>query len=101
MSVKRNRQRHREFSREIVKRLGGRYVGGIEGQDVELAPWSLEAKTRERFTATKWMDQAVKNCPKDLTPIVVVHVLNQRIDNALVMMRLKDWEEWFVPALKP
>jgi len=98
---KRNRQRHREFSREIVRRLGGRYVGGIEGQDIDCEPWSAEIKTRERFTALGWMQQAVKNCPKDRTPIVVVHILQQRTDNALVMMRLKDWEEWFVPAVQP
>ena len=101
MSVKRNRQRHREFSREIVKRLGGRYVGGIEGQDVDCDPWSVEVKTRERFAALDWMKQAVKNCPKDRTPILVVHTVSQRIDNALVCFRLKDFEEWFVPAVKP
>ena len=101
MNPKRNRQRHREFSREIVRRLGGRYVGGIEGQDIECGAYSLEIKTRERCAPHGWMKQAVRNCPEDKTPVLVVHVMNQRIDDALVCFRLKDFEDWYVPAVAP
>jgi len=41
------------------------------------------------------MAQAVANAPSGKVPRVVVHVKGQRRDNDLVILRLKDWEEWY------
>jgi hypothetical protein len=41
------------------------------------------------------MNQAVKNSPAGKVPLVIVHELNQRFDKALVMIRMKDWEDFY------
>jgi hypothetical protein len=89
-----NRQRGKNHERAIAKRLGGKRVGIFGGQDVEHDLYSIEAKSRQKFVATGWMDQAVRNAPANKIPVVIVHVTNQRRDNDLVMMRMKDFEDW-------
>jgi|GEM_PF-1584194 len=95
--VKRNKAQGRSIQSKIAKRLGGKSVGTIEGQDVAFydKPWSIEVKHRKKFVGNAFMAQAIKNAPKDKTPIVIVHELNQRFNNSLVMIRLKDWELWY------
>ena len=100
VTAKRNRQRHREFSREIVRRLGGRYVGGIEGQDIECGPFSIEIKTVARFIGETALAQAEKNCPEGKSPIAIIHQTRKRISKAIVLMRLDEFEEWHVPAVR-
>ena len=85
----------------MAKRLGGKSVGTIEGQDISFddslvdKPWSIEVKHRKKFVGNTFMNQAIKNAPVGKTPLVIVHELNQRFDNSLVLIRLKDWEEWY------
>ena len=95
--VVRNKRQGRHVQSVIAKRLGGKNVGTIEGQDVAFAdkPWSVEVKHRKKFIGRTFMKQAVKNCPKDKTPLVVVHELNSRHDEDLVLIQMKDWENWY------
>lgn len=70
-------------------------MGTIEGQDIEHSVFSVETKHRKKFVGNTFMNQAVKNCPAGKVPLVIVHELRQLFDNSLVMIRLKDWEEWY------
>ena len=61
-------------------------------------PWlAVEVKSRKQLPAwlLQAMYQAVRNAPKGKLPLVIWHEKGQRHDNDLVMMRLKDFEEWF------
>jgi len=93
--VKRNKAQGRKVQTKVAKMIGGKSVGTIEGQDVEHPIWSIETKHRKKFIGNTFMNQAVKNCPEGKTPLVIVHELNQRHKNSLVLMRFFDWEEWF------
>jgi len=93
--VIRNKRQGRAVQSKMAKRLGGKSVGTIEGQDIEHSVFSVEVKHRKKFVGNTFMNQAVKNCPKGKVPLVIVHELNQRFDKSLVMIRLKDWEDWY------
>jgi len=90
-----NKRAGRKYQTYLANRLGGKSVGTIEHQDIEHPIWSIEAKKRKAFLGKKFMQQAVKNAPEDKTPIVIVHVTGDSHDDDLVMMRLKDFEEWY------
>jgi len=91
----RNKRQGKAIQKKIAVRLGGKNVGTIEGQDIDHPVFSGEVKHRKSFAGDKFMEQAVKNCPNGKVPIVIVHTLNKRLDDALVMMKLTDWEEWY------
>jgi len=90
-----NKRAGRAYQQKMAKRLGGKSVGTIEGQDIEHPYLSIECKKRKSFVGQSFMDQAVRNCPEGKTPVVIVHVTGQRHESDLVMMRLKDWEDWY------
>jgi len=93
--VIRNKAQGRKVQSVFAKKMGGKSVGTIEGQDVSHEIWSAEIKHRKKFIGGTFMDQAIKNCPEGKVPLVVVHTLNQRFSKSLVMMRYTDWEDWF------
>ncbi len=90
---KQNRQRGKRNERAVAELFDDKATGALSGEDVPHELFSIECKSRKAFTATGWMDQAVKNCPEGKVPIVVVHVNNQRHDNDLVLMRMKDFKQ--------
>ncbi len=69
---------------------------GILGKhDVEAGPWSIEVKDRKKFIGVSFLEQACRNCPKDKTPLVIVHQTNKAHEHDIVMMRLSDFQDWF------
>ena len=95
MNPKGNRDRGRRCEADIAARLSGRRMGIMGAHDVEAGPFAVEVKSRAVFAGSSFMDQAVRNCPKGKTPLVVLHVTGKRHSEDLVMMRLNDWREWF------
>ncbi len=89
--AKKNRQRGKRNEKVLSKLLGMDRVGIFGGEDAKDERFSAEFKSRKKFVGMKWMEQTVKNCPEGKIPIVVVHVMNQRRQNDIVMIRLKDW----------
>jgi hypothetical protein len=85
------------MEKETAKRLGGKRVGitGLETPDV-VTDWCVaECKERERLP--KWVVDAMNSiCAKagDKLPILILHQLHSHRDNDLVVMKMKDWEEW-------
>lgn len=99
-TTNKNRHRGKTFEKHIAKLTGGDRVGIFGGTDVVCESngisgekWSIECKTRKSFTGKSFMDQSVRNSPFEYTPLVIVHVVGQRHDNDLVMIRMKDWRK--------
>jgi len=95
--MSRQRQRGNAAERAVAKRLGGERVGHLGGEDVSHSAFSIECKERASFPAwlTDAMAQAVRHCPEGKLPMVVLHALGERHDGDLVVIRLKDVEEWW------
>lgn len=89
----------KRHERAIAKRLGGERAGptGREGSDVLHPAFGVECK--ERKAKVQWIEEYLDqtkgaSLPGQL-PIVVLHWLGDRHNQDIVMMRLKDFEEWF------
>ena len=94
MNPKQNRGRGKRCEAAIAKELSGTRRGVLGGHDVDAGPFAVEVKSRAAFVGSGFMEQAVRNCPTRKTPIVVVHITGKRHEGDLVMMRLRDWQEW-------
>ena len=57
-----NRARGKSAERRIAALMNGRRVGILGKEDVETDKFSIEVKSRKKFVASGWMDQAVKCC---------------------------------------
>jgi len=90
--VSKNRKKAKKVERAIAKRLKGRRVGILGQEDVLTDQFVVEVKTRKKFTAWSWYQQAVKNA-KGKIPLVIVHISNKHHNNDLVILSLKDFEK--------
>ena len=91
-----NRLSGKENERAIAKRLGGQRMGILGQDDVRAGIFSIEAKKVKRWSLREsWIDQMERNCPPDMTPLLIIHKTHQHRDNDLVCMKLKDFEEWY------
>jgi hypothetical protein len=86
-----NRDRGKATERATAQALNGKRVGIMGGEDVQAGLFSVECKSRARFVAQGWMEQAKRNCPPGRVPMVVAHIHGQRRANDLVMVRMSDW----------
>lgn len=98
MNPAQNRQRGKRTERAIARITGGQRLGLLGKEDVDAGPFSIEVKDRKTFAGTSFMEQAVRNCREGKTPLVVVHVTGKSHDGDLVMMRFKDWQDWYGSA---
>ena len=96
MNPKLNRQRGKRAEKAIATILHGTRVGILGGEDVSHRQFSVEVKERKRFIGSKFMTQAESNTPPGKIPLVCIHVLNQRHEKDLVMVRLEDFQELFI-----
>jgi len=90
-TANRNKARGKKYQTTVAGMTGGKNIGSLGGEDVMHNQYSIEAKTRKKFVAENWMQQAEKNNSDDKVPIVFVHVVGKRHDSDLVLMRYKDW----------
>jgi len=90
--------------RKLARRFGTTRVGARDDvqMDIDAGHLSIEVKHRDKLP--KWIKdavvQAIRNAGVSQLPIVILHESGQRHDNDIVMMRLKDYEEWYGPASK-
>ena len=90
--------------RTIAKRLGGKRIGctGQATADVVNDWLSVEVKTRKRLPA--WLFRALAQAQLfagDKLPVVVLHETGSRHDNDVVVLRLKDFVDWFGELCAP
>ena len=89
----------KENERAIARRLGGKRVGatGQRTPDVITEWLAVELKTRRKLP--RWLISAVEQvksaCPDSKLRIVLLHEVGKRHTNDLVVMSLKDFEDWF------
>jgi hypothetical protein len=88
--------------RAVAKRLGGRRVpitGRQRGDTPDVAHEWLSVEVKHKAQLPLWlhdaMSQAVAAQRNGQMPIVVLHQSGQRHDNDLVVVRMRDWVEWF------
>jgi hypothetical protein len=91
MNPKVNRRRGKDHQKAVAELLSGLNIGTLGGADVLTSKFSIECKSRGKFVARGWIDQASKNALKGTIPIVVVHETNRRYENDLVVLRIKDF----------
>jgi hypothetical protein len=95
-----NRKRGHRQQNRVAKLTGGVNVGGLGGEDISHCEKifnnkvSIETKALQRFSGKKILDQAIKNCPEDKIPVAWIHINNQRVENDIIMVRLKDLKEF-------
>ena len=85
--------------KRVAEILGGQRVGntGKATEDVRTRWLRVEVKTRKGFPL--WIKRALAQVLRTTGPsqlgIVVLHEKGQRYDDSLVVLRLKDFQEWF------
>jgi hypothetical protein len=87
-----NRKKGKRTEKAIAKRLNGIRVGILGAEDILTEKFAIEVKTRKKFVALSWYQQAVKNA-KNKIPLLIVHISNKHHDNDLVILSLKDFEK--------
>lgn len=95
MSGSGNRMRGKAAERDVAKRLGGKRIGIMGGEDVTTNDWSIEVKSRQSCVVCNWMNQCIRNCPDGKTPMVVLHIHGKRHDQDLVVLRMRDYLDWY------
>ena len=85
---------------EVCKRFGGQRTGpvGKDGPDcVGTAPFAVQVKHR---AVPQWlldaMMQAILDSPITWLPTLVLHPKGHSIDDSLVIMKLSDFEEYYL-----
>jgi hypothetical protein len=88
--------------RKLAELLGGKRVPVHSTSECksDIDHPCLGIEVKERKEVPSWLSdavqQSVSNCQEDKLPIVILHQKGQRHDNDFVIMRLKDYCEWYV-----
>ena len=92
MTIKRNRARGKQHQTNTAKALEGLNLGTLGEVDVLTNLFAIECKSRQKFVAIKWMDQAIKYAKKHKKiPLVVVHNKGKNYKNDLVILTMSDF----------
>lgn len=89
----RNKARGKANQARMAKMLGVMNVGTIMDTDGLGEHFACEFKSRKKSAVHKFMEQAIKNCPADRIPLVMLHLYGTRSGNDLIMFRYRDWEK--------
>ncbi len=95
-------KRWKATERRIAALLGGRRVpvsGRGRGDQPDIAhPW-LSLEVKDRATLPNWLldalDQAEASATPAQLPVAVLHRAGDRHDQALLVLRLSDFVDWF------
>ena len=108
-----NRQRGKSYEKWLASDLGGRRVGILCREDVDL-PGGIYAECKERQDIpkflTNFMEQAERNCGSHfsdekrvalagITPAVFIHQCSRSHDQDIVCMRYDDWKSLYRRAI--
>lgn len=88
------------IERKICKMFGGvrRWKGEAGNDCVGTGHWSVECKHGKQVPKKleTYMLQAEGDCTEDCVPVVVMHPHGANILDSYVMLRLKDFREWYL-----
>ena len=88
------------FERRIAERVGGKRIpvtGERDGADVVAGPFVYQAKLRRGLPSylRDWLRGIVAAGERSgATGVVIWKAPNARDDDAVVVLRLKDWQDW-------
>ena len=88
------------FERRVAKKLGGKRIpvtGERDGADVDAGPFVYQCKLRRGLPAylRDWLRGIVSAGDRcGSTGILIWKAPGARDDDALVLLRLRDWEDW-------
>jgi len=92
--------RWKAIERAICKMFGGtrRWKGEAGNDCVGAGLFSIEIKHGKQVPKKleKYMQQTEGDCTEDCIPVVVMHPLGANILDSYVMMRLKNFREWYL-----
>ena len=91
----------KKCERAVAARIGGERISnhalGLQTPDCESDWLSVEVKHRKALPG--WLldalDQAETNASAGTLAVAVLHQAGQRYDDALVVLRLSDFVDWF------
>ena len=88
------------FERRVAKRMGGKRIpvtGERDGADVDAGPFVYQAKLRRGLPSylREWLRGIVAAGERSggATGVVVWKAPNARDDDAVVVLRLRDWQD--------
>lgn len=93
---------------KAVERSVARYFNGqrnpVHGSgpaaDVSTPMLSIEVKERESYP--QWLEgaviEAVANCETNKIPVVILHKKGRNLDNDWLIIRLKDYKDWYISS---
>ena len=90
----------KKFERRIAKRVGGKRIpvtGERDGADVVAGPFCYQAKLRRGMPSylREWLRGIVAAGERSgTTGVVVWKTPGARDDDAVVVLRLADWQDW-------
>lgn len=83
--------------RRLARRLNGDRTGHTGGADVQTDWLSVEVKSRKQLP--QWLRgavaQAKRNAGVSQLAVAILHEVGRNHDGDLVVMTLRDFEEWF------
>ena len=88
------------FERRLARRVGGRRIpvtGERDGADVVAGPFVYQAKLRRGLPSylREWLRGIVAAGERSgATGVLIWKQPNARDDDAVVVLRLKDWQDW-------
>ena len=88
------------FERRVAKRVGGKRIpvtGERDGADIQAGPFCYQAKLRrgQPEYLRDWLRGIVAAGERSgTTGVVVWKVPGARDDDAVVVLRLRDWQSW-------
>ena len=106
ISVAARKQKGRSFQQQLMRQLLAKFPQlepdditsrsmGANGSDLllspaarKLIPYDFECKSLARFVGHNYIEQAVSNCPKNVTPVAVVKANHKK---PVVIMYLDEW----------
>lgn len=95
-----NRNKGKRFEKRFADMLGTINIGLYGGEDIWHPAFSFECKDYNKFVGQKWMDQAIANNKRGVTPAVAVHVTGTSYDNSYVMLRWEDFRDMFLASVE-
>ena len=91
----------KSVERQVAKYFNGQrnpVHGSGAHSDVSTPILSIEVKERESYP--QWLEdaviEAVANCEDSKLPVVVLHKKNRRLDDDWLIIRLKDYKDWYI-----
>jgi len=87
-----NRKSGKYVQKEISKLMEGKDIGIIGGEDIEHDIYSIEVKSRKKYSIEVWMKQTENNSPQGKIPLLRLHSKGKKYSDDFVIIRAKNFK---------